>query len=451
MSELPGRIHLIGVGGSGMSGLAKLLAQMGRTVTGSDLRPNPSFSELRDLGVEVWDGHRPDAIGAAQLVVASSAIPDNDPELAAASARSVPVWRRPDLLDSVTRAMPAIGFAGTHGKTTSTGLAVTALRAAGRDPSFLVGGRMLGLGTSAHLGEPDLFVLEADEAFGTFQRLHLRALLVTNIEADHLDHYGSLDHLVAAFEQVALATRGPVVACLDDPGARDLAETVGAVTYGTTSEADWSLRNIETSGGRVRFTLRGHGTDVDVEVPRPGTHIARNSAGVIALLAELGFAPAGIAAGMAEFSGIRRRFESRGRIGGVSVIDDYAHHPTEVLATVTAARAQHDGRVVAVFQPHRYSRTEDHWEAFGPALAGADLVVVTDVYAAGEKPIPGVTGALVSRSAEASGAEVIYVPLRSELATAVSEVLTSGDLLLTLGAGDITGLSTELIEMKDHT
>jgi UDP-N-acetylmuramate--alanine ligase len=447
--ELPDRIHLIGVGGSGMSGLAKLLAQMGRSVTGSDLRPNPSFAELRDLGVDVWDGHRPDAVAGAQLVVASSAIPENDPELAAARARSVPVWRRPDLLDALTSVMPAVGLAGTHGKTTSTGLAVTALRATGRDPSFLVGGRMLGLGTSAHLGERDLFVLEADEAFGTFQHLHLRALLVTNIEADHLDHYGSIDHLVAAFHEVAQATRGPVVACLDDPGARDLAEAVGAVTYGTAPEADWNLTDLQTSGGRMNFTLRGHGTEVGVEVPRPGAHMARNAAGVIALLAELGFAPQAIAAGRAEFSGIRRRFESRGRIGGVSVIDDYAHHPTEVLATVTAARAQHDGRVVAVFQPHRYSRTEEHWEAFGPALAGADIVVLTDVYAAGERPIPGVTGALVARAAEAAGAEVLYVPLRSELAAAVSGVLLAGDLLLTLGAGDITGLTTELIEMKD--
>lgn len=451
MLELPDRIHLIGVGGSGMSGLAKLLAQSGRSVSGSDLRPNPSFAELRDLGVEVWDGHRPEAIGAAQLIVASSAIPENDPEVIAARERSLPVWRRPDLLESMTAAMPAIGLAGTHGKTTSTGLAVTALRATGRDPSFLVGGRLLGLGTSAHLGEPDLFVLEADEAFGTFQRLHMRALLVTNIEADHLDYYESLDRLVAAFHEVAQATRGPVVACVDDPGAAELAEAVGAITYGTTPDADWNLRDLATSGGSVRFTLRGHGSDIDVEVPRPGTHVALNAAGAIALLGELGFNPEAIAAGMAGFSGIRRRFESRGRIGGVSVIDDYAHHPTEVLATVTAARAQHDGRVVAVFQPHRYSRTEEHWEAFGPALAGADLVVLTDVYAAGEKPIPGVTGALIARSAEAAGAEVIYVPLRSELAAAVSGVLVAGDLLLTLGAGDITGLTTELIELGDRS
>ncbi len=449
MTELPHHIHLVGVGGSGMSGLAKLLAQSGRTVSGSDLRPNPSFAELRDLGVDVWDGHRPDAIGRAQLLVASSAIPDNDPEVAAARSRAVPVWRRPDLLDALTRDMPAIGLAGTHGKTTSTGLAVTGLRAAGRDPSFLVGGHMLGLGTSAHLGEPDLFVLEADEAFGTFQRLHLRALLVTNIEADHLDHYSSFDRLVEAFHSVARSTRGPVVACADDQGAKQLAAAVGAVTYGTSPGADWQVHDLQTSGSRGYFTLRGHGADVAVEVPQPGNHVALNAAGVVALLGELGFASDEIAAGLSGFAGIRRRFESRGRIGGVTVIDDYAHHPTEVAATVAAARAQHEGRVVAAFQPHRYSRTEELWEAFGPALAGADLVVLTDVYAAGEKPIPGVTGALVAQAAEAAGAEVVYVPLRSELAAAVSGVVGAGDLLLTLGAGDITGLATELIELGD--
>ena len=445
MRELPDRIHLVGVGGSGMSGLAKLLAQAGHHVTGSDLRPNPSFAELRDLGVDVWDGHRPEAIATAQLLVASSAIPPTDPEVAAARHRGVPVWERPDLLEAITFDMPAIGLAGTHGKTTSTGLAVTGLRAGGRDPSFLVGGRMLGLGTSAHLGERDLFVLEADEAFGTFQRLHLRGLLITNIEADHLDHYRSFENLQAAFVEVAQSTRGPVVACLDDEGAGRLANELGAVTYGTSAEADWQISELRMSDGSVRFVLGGSGGRLRVEVPRPGLHIALNAAGVVALLAELGFPPGEIAAGLGDFAGIRRRFEFRGRINGVGVVDDYAHHPTEVAATVAAARTQHDGRLIAVFQPHRYSRTEEHWQAFGPALAGADLVVVTDVYAAGEKPIPGVTGALIAQTARSAGAEVLYVPLRSELAGAVARVLAPGDLVLTLGAGDITGLATELI------
>jgi UDP-N-acetylmuramate--alanine ligase len=431
-----------------MSGLAKLLAQAGHHVTGSDLRPNPSFAELRDLGVDVWDGHRPEAIAAAQLLVASSAIPPKDPEVAAARERGVPIWQRPDLLEAVTVDMPAIGLAGTHGKTTSTGLAVTALRAAGRDPSFLVGGRMLGLGTSAHLGERDLFILEADEAFGTFQRLHLRGLLVTNIEADHLDHYHSLENLQAAFAEVAGATRGPVVACLDDEGAARLAAEVGAVTYGTSAEADWRISELQMSGGAVRFALTGSGAEIMVEVPRPGHHVALNAAGAVALLAELGFPAAEIASGLGDFAGIRRRFEFRGRIKGVEVVDDYAHHPTEVAATVAAARAQHDGRLIVVFQPHRYSRTEEHWQGFGPALATADLVVVTDVYAAGERPIPGVTGALIAQAARDAGADVVYVPLRSELAASVAGAVAEGDLLLTLGAGDITGLATELIELR---
>ncbi|MBT8203626.1 MAG: UDP-N-acetylmuramate--L-alanine ligase [Acidimicrobiia bacterium] len=444
MRSIPARVHIVGVGGAGMSGLAKLLAQAGRIVTGSDLRPNPSFGELRDLGVEVWDGHRPEAIAGAQLVVASSAIPETDPELRAARDRDIPVWERPRLLAAITRDMPAIGFSGTHGKTTSTGLAVTGLRAVGRDPSFLVGGRLLGLGTGAHLGEPDVFALEADEAFGTFQHLHLRGLLVTNIEADHLDHYGTLEELEEAFLRVAQATRGPVVACADDPGARRLAESSGAITYGTAPGAAWQVSEVESAGGAVHFRVAGHGEAVAVSIPRPGRHIALNGAGVIALLGELGFDITEVATGLAAYAGVRRRFETRGRIGGVLVVDDYAHHPTEIAATIAAARALHDGRIVAAFQPHRYSRTEELWEPLGRSLAAADLVMVTDVYAAGEGPIPGVTGSLVAGAAEAGGATTRYVARRSELAAAVAAELESGDLLLTLGAGDITGLATEL-------
>jgi UDP-N-acetylmuramate--alanine ligase len=450
MRDVPSRVHIVGVGGSGMSGLAKLLAQAGRSVTGSDLRPSPGFGELRDLGVDVWTGHRPEAMAGAQLVVASSAIPPDDPEVVAATERGVPVWRRPDLLGAITASMPAIGFAGTHGKTTSTGLAVTGLRAAGRDPSFLVGGRMLGLHTSAHLGEQDLFALEADEAFGTFRRLHLRGLLITNVEADHLDHYGTVERLHDAFEEVARTTRGPVVACSDDTGAAAVGCAVGAVTYGLGADADWRMDEIETSRGTVGFTLHGHGDSVAVQVPRPGLHVARNAAGVVALLAELGFRAADIAPGLASYAGIRRRFEFRGRIGDATVIDDYAHHPTEIAATIAAARAQHDGRLVAAFQPHRYSRTEEHWQAFGEALAAADVLIVTDVYAAGERPIPGVTGELVADAARAAGGHAEYIPLRSQLAAAVAAVLGPGDLLLTLGAGDITGLATELIELGER-
>ncbi len=450
MAELPKRIHLVGAGGSGMSGLAKLLAQSGRIVTGSDLRPSPAFAELADLGVEVWTGHHPEALGAAELVVASSAIPDGDPEVRSAVERGIPVWRRPDLLAALTDEMPAIGITGTHGKTTSTALAVTAVQATGRDPSFLLGGRMLSLRTGAHLGERDLFLLEADEAFGTFLRLNLRGLLVTNIEADHLDHYGSVEAVSEAFLEVAGGTRGPVVACNDDLGSRLLVERLGAVSYGTDPSSEWVVSEIRNQGPEVRFRLAGHGSDCNVLVPTPGAHVALNAAGVVALLAELGFEPAEVAAGLADFGGLRRRFEIRGTIGGVEVIDDYAHHPTEIAATIAAARSRHSGRVVAAFQPHRYSRTEEHGAGFGDVLAAADLVLVTDVYAAGEAPIPGITGSLVAGAVEAAGTEVRYIPHRSDLASAVAEEIAAGDLLLTLGAGDITGLATELVELGER-
>lgn len=445
MAEVPNRVHLVGVGGAGMSGLAKLLAQQGRLVSGSDLRPSPAFAELAELGVDVWVGHRPEMVAHVDLVVASSAVPPGDAELAAARDADVPIWSRPKLLEAITHEMPAIGFAGTHGKTTSTALAVAAVRAAGRDPSFLVGGRILDVGSGAHLGEPELFILEADEAFGTFQALHLRGLLVTNIEVDHLDHYETFDNLVAAFRDVVERTRGPVVVCHDDQGAM-LVATSETITYGRSPGSDWRIENVASNAEGVVFELTGPESSHRVRVPKPGDHMALNAAGVIALLAALGIDPEKSVAGIGAFSGLRRRFESRGSLRGVRIVDDYAHHPTEVAATIEAARAVSTGRVVAAFQPHRYTRTSEHYAEFGAALARADVAVVTDVYAAGEKPVPGITGELIAKAVGLSGGTAHYVPHRSDLAAGIEELLAEGDLLLTLGAGDITGLATELIQ-----
>lgn len=435
------RIHVIGAGGAGMSGLAKLLAQMGHRVSGSDLKPGRALESLVDAGVDTWVGHRPARMSDVDLVVASSAVPGVDPELSAARAAGVEVWRRPRLLDAITATMPAIGFAGTHGKTTSTALAVTALRATGADPSFVVGGELVAYGTGAHLGQRDLFVLEADEAYGTFRHLHLVGVLVTNVEADHLDHYGSVAALEDAFAQVAAATPGPVVGCIDDPGVRRLAQRVEVIPYGVDAGA-WRIADLTTDRFGVRFTLRGPGgVAVPVEVPRPGRHVAVDAAGVVALLAELGHDPEAVAAGLDTFEGVRRRFEVRARVGGVTVVDDYAHHPTEVAATIEAARASGAGRVVVVFQPHRYTRTADLAPDFGEPLAGADLAVVTDIYAAGEEALPGVTGRLVAEAVAAAGGDVVYEPRPDRVVELVVGSIDDGDLVLLLGAGDVGALA----------
>ena len=447
VSELIGfeRVHLVGVGGAGMSGLAKLLAQAGHVVSGSDIKPGKAITVLPRAGVDTWVGHRPERAADSDLVVASSAVPERDPEIAAARSAGVEVWERPALLSELTLRMPAIGVAGTHGKTTTTAMLVAATRALGRDPSFMVGGEMAALNTNAHLGERSLFLLEADEAYGTFSDLTLRGLVVTNIEADHLDYYGTVESLKEAFRDVASRVDGPVVACLDDPGAAAMTlEVPGVIGYGVRPDADWRVVNPLHDGTGVRFRLEHGGDAFQVAVPRPGLHVALNAAGSLALLGECGVDVAAAAIGLASFGGVRRRFEVKARAAGITVIDDYAHHPTEVAATISAARLGNPGRVVAVFQPHRYTRTSELAKEFGSALAGADLVVVSDVYAAGEPPIPGVTGRLVAMAVEDAGAEVIYVRSRSDIAGSVVELSRPGDVVLMMGAGDISLVADEV-------
>lgn len=446
--ELSGaqRIHVVGVGGAGMSGIAKLLAQLGHQVTGSDLKPSAILDALTDAGVETWVGHRPDRLEGVDLVVASTAVPGADPELKAAGHTGLTVWRRPALLNALTAAMPTAGVTGTHGKTTSSAMAVSAVRGCGADPSFIVGGEITALNTGAHLGDRQLLILEADEAFGTFRHLHLSGLLVTNIEADHLDYYGTVAGLEEAFAQVAAATNGPVLACIDDPGVRRLAERTGVIGYGTSAEAMWRMTEPHSGAGQVSFHLDGPGAAVDVVVPQPGSHIARNAAGVIALFAELGFDPECLAEGLGAFGGVRRRFEVKARSGGVTVLEDYAHHPTEVAVTVAAARDSTPGRLWVVFQPHRYTRTANLAPAFGKPLADADRVIVTDIYAAGERPQPGVTGRIVAEAVAASGGTVEYIPHLADVPAAIFPELATGDTVVLMGAGDVAQIWPNLVE-----
>ncbi len=438
-------IHIVGVGGAGMSGLAKLLAQRGIHVTGSDLKPSAVVDSLSGVGVETWIGHRPNQITGSDVVVASSAVPEHDPELRAARQAGVMTVRRPALLRGITTAFPTIGFSGTHGKTSSTAMAVAALRACGRDPSFIVGGEISDLNTGAHLGDRDLLLLEADEAFGTFRHLRLIGLGVTNIEADHLDYYRNVTAVEEAFAQVADRTRGPVVGCIDDPGVRRLAERAAVIGYGASADAAWRIGDVDL-GATPSFSLTGQGVTRRIRLRQPGMHVINNAAGVMALFGELGFDLDCAVDGLESSGGVRRRFEVKAKIRDVTIIDDYAHHPTEVDSTISAARTMTPGRLWVVFQPHRYTRTADLAPSFGKPLAGADRIIVTDVYGAGERPQPGVTGRLVAEAVRASGGDVTYVERLTDLPERLAGDLEAGDTLVLMGAGDVATIWAQIAD-----
>jgi UDP-N-acetylmuramate--alanine ligase len=441
------RIHIVGAGGAGMSAIAKVLVGLGHEVSGSDLRGDATLSRLTDFGITAYAGSNPEMAREADLVIASSAVPERDAELLAAAAAGRPVWRRPRLLGAITSAVSTIGATGTHGKTTTTALIINAVRALGKDPSFIVGGDIANLGTNGHFGADPLLIVEADEAFRTFEHLTLKGLVVTNVEPEHLDHFGSEDEMRRSFVTVAAAVDGPVVACADDPGSAHLARQTSSTTYGLDADAVWKISELTTEPQKSHFVLTGPSTTVEVSLRRPGAHVALNAAGALALVGELGWDVEKAAAGLAEFAGVSRRWELRGTVGGVTLIDDYAHHPTEVAVNLEAARMAHKGTVWAVFQPHLYSRTRMFSDEFGKALALADRVVITDVYGSRETPIPGINGELVVDAARSNGAVVDYVPHRSELAEFLSERVGSGDLVITMGAGDITLVPTELARL----
>lgn len=434
-----------------MSGLATVLAESGKTVSGSDLRRSARLDTLADVGVAVWSGHQPDRISAdVDLVVISSAVPDQDPEVQAAHRRGVEVWKRPRLLAAMTAEIATVGPTGTHGKTSSTAMLVEAARAAGEDPSFVVGEQMLGLGTSAARGSDPWLVLEVDEAFRTFEEITLKGLAINNVEAEHLEHFETVDNLESSFVKVARGVDGPVVAGIDDPGARRVARRAGVRGFGLSEDAHWRITDLTEGAGQVSFRLSGADTAVAVTVPFPGIHMARNAAGVLALCGEIGLDLERAAEGIARYRGVRRRFERRGMVGGVTVIDDYAHHPSEIAATLRAARQSVHDRIWAIFQPHLYSRTAQMFTGLGAALAIADRIVVTDVYGAREEPQPGISGELVASAARRSGARAVeYYHHRSEVAENVAPQLREGDVVLTMGAGDITMVPGELLALLD--
>jgi UDP-N-acetylmuramate--alanine ligase len=446
-----GTVHLVGVGGAGMSGLARLLLAAGHRVTGSDRSESATLEALRALGAEVWAGHDGTRLGRPDLVVASTAIRPTNPELVAARILDIPVLGRAQLLARLMAGKTGIAVAGTHGKTTTTGMVVAILAAAGLDPSFAVGGDFKASGVNAAAGSGPHFVAEADESDGSFLELAPAVAVVTNVEADHLDHWGDLDAVRDAFRAFVgrLPADGTAVLCADDPGALELAGSAPCpvVTYGFAAGAGVRGGDLALDAWSSRFTVTAGGRPLgQVGLAVPGRHNVQNALAAIATALAVGAPFDAARASLAGFTGAARRFHLRAEVAGVTMVDDYAHNPPKVAATLAAARLGSWKRVVAVFQPHLYSRTRLFAAEFGRALADADLVVVTDVYAAREDPEPGVDGALVAGAARHARPDLdcVYEPDRTALAARVATLVQPGDLVLTLGAGDITTLADEL-------
>ncbi len=457
------RAHLVGVGGAGMSGIARILADRGFAVSGSDARDSQVLAGLSSRGVLTAVGHRESNLqllpGGPTAVVVSTAVRPDNPEVVAARAAGIPVVRRADALAALMTGYRDVCIAGTHGKTSTTSMLTVALQLAGADPSFAIGGELTGSGLGAHHGSGDIFVAEADESDGSFLSFSPHGAVITNLEPDHLDHHGTAEAYTAVFDQFVdrIEPGGFLVACADDPGTAALLERSRLrrlIPYGRNESA--SVRVMEAAPAGQATVRLGDGREIELRLSVPGDHMLLNAVGALAAGVELGIAPQAVADGLAGYTGVRRRFERKGHAAGITVYDDYAHHPTEVAAQITAARSVlaeiADGtvaRLVVVFQPHLYSRTATFSDAFGRALAAADLVIVLDVYGAREDPQPGVSGELIASAIPRGAAEVLYHPDRPSAAAFVADVLRAGDVVITMGAGDVTAIGPQLLTLLE--
>jgi UDP-N-acetylmuramate--alanine ligase len=440
-------IHFVGIGGVGMSGIAEVLLNLGYRVSGSDLKDGEVTRKLAALGGHIGIGHAAAHVEAADVVVVSSAVRPDNPELLAARARGIPVIPRAEMLGELMRVKDGVAVAGSHGKTSTTAMIAAVFGQAGLDPTVIVGGQARALGSNARLGKGEVLVAEADESDGSFRHLHPMAAVITNIDREHLDHYGSEAALREAF--LAFANKvpfyGQVVICADDRRAAALLPDLlkPHVTYGLTA-GEYRGEILETTPQGTHFQVRVRGElRGAAHIRMPGVHYACNALAALAVAEFFGVPFADYQEAMAGLAGVDRRFSVRGETGGVLVIDDYGHHPTEIAATLAAARL-YGRRLVVAFQPHRYSRTQDLLADFAPALSGADVVVVTDIYAAGESPLDGLTSARLCATFPRDRAPV-YAP-RRDICAALTDLVRPGDLLLTLGAGDITQVAMEMLE-----
>jgi UDP-N-acetylmuramate--alanine ligase len=439
------KIHFVGIGGIGMSGIAEILLDQGFRVSGSDRAGSDNTERMQELGAEVFIGHTASNLGAdVDVLVYSSAVPPDNPELVEARQRKIPVIRRAEMLAEVMRLKYGIGIAGTHGKTTTTSMVSLVLMEGGVDPTVIVGGRLRGLaGSNARLGKGDFIVVEADEYDRSFLSITPTIAVLTTLETDHLDCYRDLEDIKSAFIQFAgkVPFYGFVVLCLDEPALQDIMPKIKKkmITYGLTGQSDLQAVDIAHRQNTSTFTVLRHGEELGaVTIQIPGNHNVLNALAAITVGLELGVSFEQVKAGIEKFTGVFRRWEVKGEAGGVTVIDDYAHHPTEIKATLAGAKAGWRRRVVCVFQPHLYSRTRDFYDEFGRAFFNADVLVLTDVYPAREEPIQGVSGELIANAAREFGhKQVHYVPAKADVPEYLSSIVKPGDMVITMGAGDI--------------
>jgi UDP-N-acetylmuramate--alanine ligase len=449
----PQRLHVVGVGGPGMSAIAIALAEMGHRVSGSDLRERPVLERVRAAGVVVHVGHDRRHVAGCVAVTASTAVPARNIELDEAARSGIAVLTRAGMLSSICGQAKSLGVAGTHGKTTTTSMLMLILAAAGLRPSFIIGGDVTDIGTGAQWTGGEWLVVEADESDGTHLELPLFGTILLNVEVDHLDFFGTEDAIVASFDQYLSQIAGPKVLCIDDPVCAELAGRHEAITYGISSGAEYRAADVHSDHGSNSFTVARSGVLLGtVELPLRGIHNVRNALGALAMACSVGIEFDLAARALANFGGVARRFDIRGVDGGAALVDDYAHLPSEISAVLSAARSSGDGwrRVVAVFQPNRYNRMAIMSPAYRDAFVDADLVVLTDIYASGTAPIPGVTGKLVVNAVLDAHptTRLAWMPRRADLVNYLANELRDGDVCISMGCGDIASLPDELQQRR---
>ena len=452
------RIHFVGIGGSGMSSIAKVLLEMGYTVSGSDAQQSAVTTKLAQSGAIVHIGHSYENIGDTQAVVVSTAIPVTNPEVKAAHDKGIPVYHRADVLAYLMSKRQGIAVAGAHGKTTTTSMIALMLERAGTDPTIVIGGELESIGGSAKLGHGPYLVAEADESDGSFLKFSPQMAIVTNIENDHMDYYKTMDNILRTFNEFLhklAPAEGLAILCFDNAYVRNMATTLerSYVSYALEHEADITARNIKSDGPISVFDVYQQGNLLGtVKICVPGMHNVSNALAAVAVGIQAGLSFAQIVEGLGLFQGAKRRFQTKGRVNGVWVVDDYAHHPTEISTTLLGARQTEPKRLICVFQPHRYTRTNFLRKEFGTAFSHADLLILTDVYSAGEEPIPGVSGETIKDEIEQqTNQRVTYIPDKDKIARYLSEIVEPGDLVITMGAGNIYQVGEELVEKLTHT